>query len=439
MKTLSFRVGVIAEVLISLLIVGLFVNCSLILVSQVSNVHFSGVVYAAPGIAIANAVVSADGVNGSGTAITDSGGHYSINEGLPTGTYNVTAFAIGYLMANVTNVHVTVGLTTSGINLYLNRSGGIVGKVTDAVTTLPVAGVSIFAVSSGGTFGWIATTDSNGDYNITTNLGTGTYNVTANNPTGHITKTISGVSVTAGTLTTGVNLALNKSGIISGRITAYPSGSPLGNASVTAISGQYIGSATTNATGYYRITTGLGTDTYTMYASYGLTGFNVTSGVVVTAGLETSNVDMFIIVIAPPPSGIITGKVTDMSSSDPIEGAFVEATGLGGFGFATTDSNGDYVISSGLDTGTYDVTASATGYNDTTITGVNVIVNQTTPNVNIQLTKIPSEQSGSIEGDITGDSNPVPEFASPALLFLTTVAATIALVFVKKRTIQKTR
>jgi hypothetical protein len=92
-----------------------------------------------------------------------------------------------------------------------------------------------------------------------------------------------------------------------------------------------------------------------------------------------------------------------------------------------------------LDTGTYDVTASATGYNSTTTTGVNVIVNQTTPNINFQLTKIPPQQSGAISGTVMGDQNPIPEFATPALLFLTIAAATTALVFAKKRTKAKTQ
>jgi hypothetical protein len=274
-------------------------------------------------------------------------------------------------------------------------------------------------------------------------LAAGTYNVTALYPTGYITGKVSGVSVTAGSITPKINLALNKSGIISGRITASPSGAPLANASVEAVSSdpQYIGFATSNATGYYRIVSGLATGTYTVIASYsshGSFGYNdTTTGIIVTAGSETPNVDIQIPVTPPTPSGIITGTVTDKSSGKPIEDAYVEANGVNGSGSAYTDANGNYVISEGLGTGLYNVTASATGYNLTTKTNILVTVNQTTSNINFQLTPIPPAQSGSISGTVTGTAGAIPEFATPVLAFLAMATATIALVFVKKRIIKE--
>ncbi len=85
-------------------------------------------------------------------------------------------------------------------------------------------------------------------------------------PQGYVSKTVSPVSVTAGSTTTGVNLALERSGIISGRITA-PNGQPLANQTVIAAHchGGF-GIAETNATGYYRIASGLGTGQYTVMA-----------------------------------------------------------------------------------------------------------------------------------------------------------------------------
>jgi hypothetical protein len=439
MKTLIVKRTVLSEILISLLILGLLANWSLVLFQQVSNVHFSGVVYAASGGPVENAVISASGVNGSGYAITNSSGAYLINKGLKSGTYTVDVMATGYLDANTT-ANVTVGQTTSGVNFYLNLSGEITGKVTDSVSSAPLQ--DIFVYASSGSFGFYGETDSNGDYTIATDLGTGTYNVTALYPTDYITGEVTGVSVTAGTITPGINLALNRSGIISGRITASPSGAPLANVSVDAASSnyQYSGYATSNATGYYSIVSGLGSGNYTVLASYsknGSYGYNETSDVIVTAGSETPNIDMQIAVTAPPPSGIITGTVTDASTSKPIEDASVSAEGINGSGSAYTDANGNYVISEGLGTGSYNVTASATGYNSTTITDVTVTVSQTTPNVNFQLTPIPPAQSGSISGTVTGAAGAIPEFATPVLLFLTMATATIALVFIKKRTAKK--
>lgn len=441
METLSFKRGIIAKVLISLLTVGLLVNCSLLLVSRASDVRFSGVVYAATGVPVVNAVVSASGDNGSGSAVTSSSGAYLINQGLRSGTYTVEVIATGYLTQNISDVRVTVGQTASGVNFYLSLSGAITGKVRDSVSLAPLQGIYVYASRSSGSFGWFAVTDLNGDYTIATNLATGTYNVTAPYPTGYFTDTISGVSVSAGATTSGVDLPLGKSGIISGRTTASPSGVALAGTTVSATSGSFFGFATSNATGYYKIVSGLGTGTYDVYAvysSHGNYGFNTTTGVSVTAGSETSNVNVEISVSPPVPSGIITGEVTDQSSGKPIADVSVEANSASGSGSAFTDANGDYVISDGLNTGTYNVTASATGYNSMKTTGVSVTVSYTTPNVNFQLTKIPPAQSGSISGTVMGDKNPVPEFTAPALLFLTMAAATIALVFIKKRT-QKTQ
>lgn len=68
-----------------------------------------------------------------------------------------------------------------------------------------------------------------------------------------------------------------------------------------------------------------------------------------------------------------------------------------------------------------------------------MVVSQITPNINIQLTKIPPTLSGRISGDITGDDNPVPEFTTPTLLILTLAATTTALIFAKKKTTKKTQ
>jgi hypothetical protein len=152
--------------------------------------------------------------------------------------------------------------------------------------------------------------------------------------------------------------------------------------------------------------------------TYGVNPPNMTSGVSVTAGAET-RVDLSMSVSPPPPSGIIMGKVTDMSSQ-PIRNAAVAAEGdtTFAYGSATTDAQGNYVISSGLETDTYTVTASATGYTSVDIQGVSVTVDQVTSDIDFQLPKIPPAQSGTISGSVQGDENPIPEFASPIVILI---------------------
>lgn len=401
-----------------------------------SNQKFAGVVYGENG-SISGAYVSASGDTGSGYAATDNTGHYSITQGLPTGTYTVTAFAVGYLEKNVSNVQVTTGQTTSGIDFNLDLSGGISGTITDASSGSPLADILVSASPTGGgfQFGWSATTDSSGKYLMATNLATGSYNVTVYSPEGHVTTSVI-ASTTAGVETKNVNLALPKSGIISGKITT-PDGTPLNSISVDAVgtASSSFGFATTDAAGQYRITSGLATDNYTIFIS-GLGSFNETTALV-TVGQETSNVDLQLTPLTatpPPPTGSISGKVTDSSNGKAIAGADVTANGDAGFGTATTDSSGNYVISDGLGTGTYTVTASRTGYQDQNVTGVSVTVNTVTSNVNFQLSLLPASQSGTITGTVTGAANPIPEFPYPFIIALSLTLVTAAAISLFRKT-----
>jgi hypothetical protein len=206
-----------------------------------------------------------------------------------------------------------------------------------------------------------------------------------------------------------------------------------------SLAGGYYGYATTNATGYYSMVSGLGTGNYTVTAYSGLS-FNMTSALV-TAGQETSGVDLQLAVTPPAPSGIITGRVTDINTGDPIPDATVTASGSEGYGSADTDTNGDYVISSGLGTGTYDVSASAPGYQDQSIADVSVTENEVTSGVNFQMSLIPPAQSGTITGTVTGAPNPIPEFQYPiaVALSVTLVAAAAGKLILRTKRLKNAR
>lgn len=425
----------IADSMIIAVLLVFLLQISMFGFTTASKKNVTGVVYGSSGVPLSAASVFVSGSEGSGYTTTDGNGHFLISDGLPAGNYTVSAIKLGYLDTEVQNVTITAGHETI-VDLFMNRSGGISGKVTDNATTNPIPNISVFATlsSDGGTFFGEGTTDVVGHYEINMNLGTGTYNVSVAFPKGYVSKEVSSIYVIAGLMTTGVNLALDKSGIISGMVTTSPGGQPIANASVTASSsggGTYFGTDTTDATGHYSISSGLGTGNYTVMASYQFS-FNQTLNVGVTAGQETSNVDIELTVIAPPPtfSGTITGRVTNASDSQPIADAQVVAIGdtMFSYGSNYTDTSGYYIISEGLDeTDNYTVTASAFGYQDANLTNVSVTVNQTTSNVDLQLTKIPTAQSGSISGTVTGDANPIPEFEYPiAIMMIITVVGVAA-------------
>jgi hypothetical protein len=438
-KSKLFKRWLLADVL--MFAIALSFAAQICIFNATTKQNAVGIVYGANG-PLAGVYVFAEGDNGSGSAITDSSGHYTMTTGLKTGTYNVTTFAYGYINSEVDSASVTAGQTKSGVNFDLQLSGGISGIVTDAVNSTALNGTEIFVnLSNGtGTFGFFGTTGSDGKYLIATNLPTGMYNVSLIiAPDGYIRQMMT-ANVVAGVETKNVNLALARSGIISGKVAA-PNGTGLFGIYVIASSDTYFGSATTDLSGNYRIATGLGTGNYTVYASGDGNFTMYTGNVAVTAGQQTSNINMELtpITTPPTPSGTIAGRITDQSSN-PIRFASVMASGSGGTGFGETDSNGYYNISSGLGNGIdYNVSATASGYYDASYpTLVSVTVGQTTPNINIQMTAQPAQTFGTITGTVTGAPNPittVPEFQYPlmAMLSLTLVAAVAGKLMLKTK------
>ena len=78
------------------------------------------------------------------------------------------------------------------------------------------------------------------------------------------------------------------------------------------------------------------------------------------------------------PVGFINGTVTDLSTGAPIPGAIVIAYNTGAQSFSdTTDGNGYYQIPPVI-AGAWSLTASVFGYNDSTVTEVQVIPDETT-------------------------------------------------------------
>jgi hypothetical protein len=356
---------------------------------------------ASPDSPVSGAMMIATSNGGYGFNITMPNGNYIITQGLTAGTYNVSATAEGYIGQEVGGISVTVGSETGNVNLNLKRSGGISGKVTDSVSGSGIANTVITAFSHS-KYGWFGLTDSVGNYKIITNLETGVYNVSVISATGYFTKTVSGVSVTAGVETAGVNISLGRSAIISGKVRT-PSGDPVPGVSVSALSsdgGSYTGFATTGVDGTYKIESGLGSGTY-MVTAFSGTSFDQVQNVVVTVGQETPNVNLTLNVTVQP-TGAIAGLITD-TDNKPIAGATISA----GSGHDSSDSNGVYQISSGLPTGTYTVDVSAPGYQPQTRTGVSVTAGSTTSGINFKLVKIPAANSGRISGKVTGEDSPL--------------------------------
>ena len=126
-----------------------------------------------------------------GSAITDSGGNYSLGAGLPSGTYWAqanwaTKGHLGEVYNNIpcildcdyssaTPVVVTAPATTPNIDFSLDRGTLLSGHVTDAASGLPLDGAQVQVFDSTGAFLYNLFTNANGEYQALDSLATGTY------------------------------------------------------------------------------------------------------------------------------------------------------------------------------------------------------------------------------------------------------------------------
>jgi hypothetical protein len=160
-------------------------------------------------------------------------------------------------------------------------------------------------------------------------------------------------------------------GTIWGIVTDSSTGDPISGANVTA---DTVASDLTKEDGSYWITD-LEHGNYTVTAS--AAGYQTSSETITVLPGESTSLDFELTLLL---NGTISGIVTDSSTGDPISEATVTANGMS----TTTNSSGHYAISD-VPAGTYTVTASANGYEDSSQTNITVVAGETTT-VDFELT-----------------------------------------------------
>lgn len=276
-------------------------------------------------------------------------------------------------------------------NLMLNiGQGTISGTVTDAATSAPLAGVTLYVIEDTDLTDIQATTDATGQYTLQ-GLPGGNFFVLAFKQD-YVPQLYSGVaclglcsslsgtpiSVTNGSDTPSIDFALNLGGSVSGTVTDALSSAPVANATVTINSiGSILfgstGTDTTDSSGRYSIT-GLMAGSYFLQTSK--TGYvnelfnNIPlkstpspfagAPIAVILGSDTQ------IDVALDPGGTISGTVRDGISMLPVQDVFVTAFNEKNdfVSSGQTDASGAYSIT-GLPQGKYFVlTSSSFGYID---------------------------------------------------------------------------
>jgi hypothetical protein len=345
---------------------------------------------AATGAPLANAYVNlTDAVSGaylSGTS-TDSSGMYRFS-GL-SGSYKLAFSAAGYLpqwysgkadQASALIVSVTAPGQSAGFDAILSKGASIAGTVSDATSGAGLSGVlvSIESVPSR-RVSW-AYTDSSGAYSVS-GLSTGSYKLRFTLD-GYVVKWYGGaadrdgataVPVSAPGAVTGINLALVRGATISGHISDRITGAAVQGVTVSAVdavTGTWSRSGYTDAAGAYSIT-GLASGSYKLQAVSNSQASYITqwygnkeqqsaaSAVTVGAPGSLSGID-----ITLEKGSVVSGSVRDRASGAPLANVWVNlASADSGQQVSSgySDSLGSYSVS-GLPSGNYLVSCSATGY-----------------------------------------------------------------------------
>jgi hypothetical protein len=367
-------------------------------VTDASHAGLGGVtiqVYSAAGAAVTSATTS---------SVVGSLGTYMTTQ-LPPGTYYVRAgggtggtgrvvehfdnvTCVGCSPATGDGVVVLAGQASTGIDFELEHTGGISGSVTDAAGLAGVAGARVDFLTPSGAMVSSSNTVAAGTYTSPA-LPAGSYLVRAQGPSGtsYMTEVFSGltcapctvtdgmpVTVASGATTTGVNLALQRGGQISGTIRDGITNDPVGSIVVDIFdsTGASVGvtSPSLATTGAYT-SGGLPAGTYyararvspgapegsrgyirTLYNGVPCSGCSPLAGtpIVVAANVVTGNTNFLL-----ARGGTIAGHIKDAVTNLPIQGVTVQLFNSGGLvaGFATTGVDGNYLPVEGLGDGTY--------------------------------------------------------------------------------------
>lgn len=336
--------------------------------------------------------------------------------------------------------------------------GAIAGQVTDALTGAPIPDVIVHIFNADGLFVTLGLSGPAGDYVSLDGLPTGTYFARSSNSASYLDELYddlpcpflcgnvmasTGIPVTGGGTTSGIDFALDPGGVITGTVTDAGTGDPIADVTLILATSDVFGIAAspTDSTGAYHSLWGLPTGTYFAFTLNSASYLNEiyddflcpffcspTSGtpISVTQGMTTAGIDFGL-----TPGGAIAGSITEAGSGDPLPSA-VGIADVGGSFVTTgfTDPAGNYVSNDGLPTGSYfAVTAVSSlhfnevyddipclfGCSATSGTPIPVTVGTTTTGIDFDLAA-GGGLAGTVTDAVTGD--PIPGVLVVAYDFL---------------------
>jgi len=296
-------------------------------------------------------------------------------------SYTIWAERTGY-EPSPNQVVVVIPQTTSYASLVLG-GGVILGTVQDGSAS-PISGATV-SISA---LGYSNMTGSDGTYRLEGIPG-GTHSVNAS-ANGFVSQTKDVVLGTGGVSVLDFTL-ISRTGAISGIVVHATTSELLEGANVSVRVGEIIIIATTDENGAYRIPN-LPSGTYALSAT--LEGFNtsVYSNVVVTSGVETTNINFQLEEKPTRLFGVVKAGAL------LLPGVHIDVVGTNYSANSTIE--GEYEIKN-IPAGTYTINATLEGFNVTTLTGV-VIPRGSEKQQNI----IMVGQPGALQGAVYDSTNP---------------------------------
>ncbi len=292
---------------------------------------------------VSGATVTATDADGPVSANTAADGTYII-DGLDTGAATVTVIAD--LLAGPPPMPVVVSAAAPTTqDLSMSPAGEITGQITET----PAGSPAVLATAVGGGAQTVGDVAPGGSF-VIGGLPTGSYQVTATD-SGLGAATSPPVSVTVGSVTSGVDLTLDPPATITGTVTDAVTGQPIVGATVTSLAPGGPPAAVTNASGTYSLAGAPGASQTIETAAPGSTTLDETvspaSGATLTHDFVLS------------PKGSLSASVLDgggapLANQDLVLAAPSPAGGAQSVGaqHLTTDAAGAADLT-GLDFGTY--------------------------------------------------------------------------------------
>lgn len=269
--------------------------------------------------------------NGNSTT-TNGNGNYTLSN-LAPGTANLVVSATNYTSKTVNSVTVTTGNTTT-VNVSLQPKPGTVNVTVTGSSNTPITNATV-------TLDGASPSSTSSNVYTFNNVTEGSHNLSVSAP---------GYQTSQQSIDVGPGATVNKTvalsalpGTISGTVTDSSTHAGISGATV-AVNGTGL-STTTGAGGTYTISN-VPAGNYTVSASASNYQSNSVSGVTVTSGGTTSNVNITLTHVVAPATGTVAGQVmvSFFGRYYAVSGASITVS-MGGQNYTgTTDSNGNYSI-----------------------------------------------------------------------------------------------